>query len=306
MPRPFPRALSGLHEIASEYDAFLVDLWGVVHDGNQPFSGVVDALHALSSAGRRVVFLTNTSRTGTLSGEMLTQMRIGQGLYETVISSGDITREALRTRDPALFALRPAEPRCVHLGDPSFVPWLFELGLSFVDDVDDTGAGDTGDAGLARADLVIATGIPGDRDASLTRTRERLAPVAARGVPLVCTNPDRVIPRATGFTLGPGAIAAAYEELGGRVFLYGKPHAPIYAAARRHLGELDAARIVAIGDLLETDVRGARDAGIASVLVTGTGGHAQTLGPAPTRGDLEALFTASGIAPDMLLPRFTW
>ncbi len=289
------RTLSGLREIAPRYDAFLVDLWGVVHDGKRPFSGVIDALHALSSAGKRVVFLTNTSRTGALAGDMLGDMGIGRELFETVISSGDVTREALRSRDPALFAELPRDPRCAHLGDPSFVPWLFELGLSFGDDLD-----------LTNADLVVATGTLGDDDASMTRARERLAPAAARDVPLVCTNPDRVIPRATGFTRGPGAIAAAYEELGGRAFLYGKPHAPIYAAARRHLGDVGPDRIVAIGDLLDTDVRGARGAGIASVLVTGTGAHAQTLGPLPTAEALAALFAAAGVAPDMTLTRFAW
>jgi ribonucleotide monophosphatase NagD (HAD superfamily) len=87
----------------------------------------------------------------------------------------------------------------------------------------------------------------------------------------VCTNPDHVIPRAGGGTaLGPGAVAHAYADLGGSTFLYGKPHPPIYEEARSRLGdgEGEFRRIVAIGDLIETDIRGARGAGIASVLVT--------------------------------------
>ncbi|MDF2692067.1 MAG: superfamily protein involved in N-acetyl-glucosamine catabolism [Labilithrix sp.] len=285
-------ALPGLRAIASQYDAFLVDLWGVVHDGSRPFAGVVDALRELSSAGRRVIFLTNSSRDGARVAEMLGAMGIGGELFEAVISSGDVTRDALVSRDPALFDLLPDDPRCVHVGDPSFVPWLFELGLRFVD-------------GLADADLVVATGTVRD-DAALVSVREHLAPAAARGAPLVCTNPDRVIPTAFGVTLGPGAVAVAYAELGGRVFLYGKPHSPIYAAARRQLGASPAARVLAVGDLLDTDIRGARDAGIASVLVTGTGGHAHALGPSPSAAALEPLFAAAGVAPDMVLERFAW
>jgi HAD superfamily hydrolase (TIGR01459 family) len=284
--------LPGLRAIASQYDAFLVDLWGVVHDGNRPFAGVVDALRELASAGRRVIFLTNSSREGARVAEMLAAMGIGGELFEAVISSGDVTRDALVARDPALFDLLPDEPRCVHVGDPAFVPWLFELGLRFVDE-------------LADADLVVATGTVRD-DAALVRVRAQLEPVASRAVPLVCTNPDRVIPTASGVTLGPGAVAAAYAELGGRVFLYGKPHAPIYAAARRQLGTSPATRVLAIGDLLDTDIRGARDAAIASVLVTGTGGHARTLGPSPIASALEPLFAAAGVAPDMVLERFRW
>ena len=239
-----------------------------------------------------MIFLTNTSRRGALVAETLGGMGIAAQHYEAVISSGDVTCSALLARDPALFDLLPDRPRCAHLGDASFVPWLFELGLTFVDD-------------LADAELVFATGAPRD-DAELARLRAQLAPLAARGVPLVCTNPDRVIPTAAGLKLGPGAVAFTYAELGGRVFLYGKPHAPIYAAARAQLGDAPAARVVAIGDLLDTDVRGARAAGIASILVTATGGHADALAPAADAAALAALCAASGVAPDMALARFAW
>lgn len=279
-------ALSGLRAIAARYDGFLVDLYGVVHDGVRPFDGVVDTLRELAKAGRRVVFVTNTSRAGDVVGGTLGAMGIGRDLYASVVSSGDLTRTALLARDPAIFTSLPAAPRCVHLGDASFVPWLFELGLSFVDD-------------LALADLVVASGAP-RHAAALARTKADLAPLARRAVPLVCTNPDRVIPAASGLTVGPGAVAAAYEELGGRVLMYGKPHAPIYAAARARFGDapVPAERLLAIGDLVDTDIRGARAAGIASVLVTATGGHASD--------DLDALFAASGIAPDFVIDRFAW
>lgn len=285
------RALPGLHALASQYDAFLVDLHGVIHDGARPFDGVVTALRELAAADRRVIFLTNSSRSGALVAESLAAMGIGPDLYDAVISSGDVTRDALVARDPSLFELLPERPRCVHVGHPAVVPWLFELGLAFVDDV-------------AHADLVFATGTARD-SAALARTLEHLAPAAARGLPLVCTNPDRIIPTAAGVTLGPGAIAAAYAEVGGRVFLYGKPQAPMYAAARARLSSPNE-RTVAVGDLLDTDIRGARAAGIASVLVTATGGHASALGPAPSASAQAALWAAEGVTPDMLLPRFVW
>jgi HAD superfamily hydrolase (TIGR01459 family) len=285
---PLVSPLTGLHAIASRYDAFLVDLYGVVHDGTRPFDGGIDTLRELASAKRRVVFVTNTSRAGDVVAGTLATMAITPDLYASVVSSGDITRAALASRDPLLFSTLPASPRGFHLGDPSFVPWLFELGLSFVDE-------------LADADLVIASGAPLD-DAALARTKSDLAPLAARDVPLVCTNPDRVIPTASGLTLGPGAVAAAYASLGGRVFMYGKPHAPIYAAARALLSDVPSERIVAIGDLLDTDIRGARTAGIASVLVTATGGHAAALATTT----LDALCAAAGVAPDFVLTRFAW
>jgi ribonucleotide monophosphatase NagD (HAD superfamily) len=87
------------------------------------------------------------------------------------------------------------------------------------------------------------------------------------------------------------------------VFLYGKPHPPIYAEARRRLGDDPSRRVVAVGDLLETDIRGARNAGFPCVLVTRTGAHAADV---TTAQALEALFAREGIAPDMVLERFAW
>jgi HAD superfamily hydrolase (TIGR01459 family) len=289
--------VSGLRSLASTYEVFLVDLWGVVHDGERPFDGVALALERLRESGARVLFLSNSSRTGDYLAGMLEKMGVGRDLFEAVVSSGDVTREALGSRDPAIFGALPADPRCLHVGDPTFVSWVFELGLDFVDDVSD-------------ADLVLATGTVKD-DEALARVRDHLAPAAARSVPLVCTNPDRVVPMRTGTKLGPGAVAEAYRKLGAPVFLYGKPHAPIYAEVLRRVAQSASGspaleRVVAIGDLLDTDVRGARGAGIASVLVTGTGVHSLELGPAPEPDVLRRLCTRAGVSPDITLARFAW
>lgn len=256
--------VAGVRALVDRFDDFIVDLWGVVHDGERPYDGVVDALERLAALGdKRVLFVTNTSRASDRVIEMLVAMGIDRALFHGVVSSGDVTRAALAARDPAVFAPLPEAPRCFHYGDDSFVPWLFTLGLDMVDDV-------------AAADLVVASGAPHDA-AGLEAARALLAAPAARGVPLVCTNPDRVIPKAAGETLGPGAVARVYDELGGRTFLYGKPHAPIYAEARRVLGGDAQRRIVAIGDLVETDVVGARAAGLPAVLVTRGGAPTDAL-----------------------------
>ena len=283
-----PRALPGLRARVPEVDDLLVDLWGVVHDGERPFAGVVETLEAIAAAGRRVIFVSNTSREGVdVVDSLVHRMGIDRGLFLDVVSSGDVTRAALERREPALFGALPAAPRCFHFGSPSYVPWLFQIGLEMVEDV-------------RAADLVIATGAPDAR--GLDAVRAQLAPAAARDVPLVCTNPDRVVPSAKGLNLGPGAVAQTYAALGGRVFLYGKPHPPIYTTVQRRLGETGGRR-VAVGDLLDTDVRGAQGAGIASVLVTGTGGHAADLGSSSAA---EALFARESVTPDMLLERFAW
>jgi HAD superfamily hydrolase (TIGR01459 family) len=291
MPVVVPK-IPGVRALVSEFDDFLVDLWGVVHDGARPYDGVVEALEAL--VGKRVLFVTNTSRLrDAVIDTLVGQMGIERRLFVDVVSSGDVTRAALLARDPAVFDGLPSAPRCFHHGNASFVPWLFEssLGLEMIDDV-------------ARADLVIATGAPRDAPA-LEAARTLLAPAAARRVRLVCTNPDRVIPTGRGrdgtgrdrvASIGPGAVADVYAELGGPVFLYGKPHAPIYEEARRRIGGAPARRIVAIGDRLETDIRGARAAGLASV-------HVAHGDPGATDDGSESV--APDI-PDMRMDSFAW
>jgi len=286
--------LPGLHAIAADYDDFVVDLWGVIHDGARPFLGVLEALRALAEAGKRVLFVTNSSRTRELVIAMLErEVGVPRELFFDVVSSGDVTREALVSRDARVFAALPPRPRCYHFGDREFVPWLFELDhLAFVDDV-------------RAADIVVATGTVAD-EAALAAAREHLEPAAARRVPLVCTNPDEVIPSGTRMTLGPGAVARAYAELGAPAFLYGKPHAPIYAAARQRLGTSEARRLVAVGDLLDTDIAGAAAAGLPSILVVETGVHGRRLGGAPEGDALDRLFAEHGVRPAMVLKRFAW
>jgi HAD superfamily hydrolase (TIGR01459 family) len=285
-----PERLSGLRDLRGRFDSLLVDLWGVIHDGERLYPSVTRALAELSAHRIDVVFLSNSSREGHHLTALLGELGVPRDLFTGVVSSGDVTRAALRARDPAVFSNLPRRPRCHHVGDAAFVPWVLELELDFVD-------------AAADADLVIATGTVPD-EAALPLALRPLAPLAARGVPLVCANPDRVVETSSGRLLPAGALAHAYAALGGPTFLYGKPHAPIFTAARRRLPSSE--RLAVVGDLLETDVRGARAAGLFGVLVTGTGVNAALLGDAPSEETLSSLTSAAGITPDATLPRFAW
>lgn len=271
--------LPGISVLATMVDDLLVDLWGVIHDGERPYDGVVEALEQLAALpGRRVVFLSNTSRSKGSVESSLVEMGIERRLFHDVVTSGDVTRDALLARDPAIFADLPHRPRAFHHGDPAYASWLFEADVP----LRWTGA-------VAEADVIVASGSAASH-AEVDVALGALAPAIARGVPLVCTNPDRVIPRPRGPEgIGPGELAHRYAALGGRTVLYGKPHAPIYAEARRRLGDGDR-RVVAVGDLVETDVRGAVAAGIPSVLVT--------------RGRRD--WQVDDVRPDFVIERFAW
>jgi HAD superfamily hydrolase (TIGR01459 family) len=261
--------MTRLRDLAKDFDTIFLDVWGVLHTGDGPLPGAVETLEAARDAKLRVVLLTNTSRLGPGVVETLGKIGIARDLYTDVVTAGDVTREAVLARDPAVFQRLPASPRGFHFGAADYVPWLFELGLDL-------------EATPDEADLVFATGAVN----TLDRARETLRSAAERGVPLVCTNPDRVIPTARGPKLGPGAVADAYAAMGGPIFLYGKPHLPIYAEARRRVND-DRARIIAMGDLLETDVAGAKTAGLPSAFIG-------------------SLPPSAAITPDFVLGTFAW
>ena len=283
------RRLTTVQQLRPSYDGFLVDLWGVVHDGERPFPGVLAALAELAATGARVCFVSNSSRLGDRLVESLLGMGIAHEHFIDVVSSGDVTRAALLARDPAVFARLPSRPRVLHVGAPAYVPWLFELPFDFVTE-------------LHEAELVVSTGTVPDA-AALGALQERLRPLAERGVPLVCTNPDRVVRSPRGLHLAPGAVAHAYAASGGASFFYGKPHAPIYAEALGRLG-VPADRVVCVGDMLDTDVRGARTAGLASVLVTASGVHAAELRADDPEAALCTLFQREGLEPDAIIDGF--
>lgn len=272
--------MTRLRDLAERFDTFFLDVWGVLHTGDGPLPGAALALRAVAEANVRVVLLTNTSRLGPQVVETLATIGITRDLFTDVVTAGDVTRAAIVNRDPAVFQGRVSAPRAFHFGAAEYVPWLFELGLDL-------------EATPEEADLVFATGSV-NGEAGLARALEKLRPAAVRGVPLICTNPDRVIPTSSGPKLGPGAVAHAYAEEGGPTFLYGKPHPPIYEEARRRVLALEAAspaRIIAIGDLLETDVAGAKAAGLPSALL---------------RTSLTEKRSDSDLTPDFVLSTFAW
>jgi HAD superfamily hydrolase (TIGR01459 family) len=282
--------MSGLE---ARFDGLILDVWGVVMDGTAPYPGARDCLAELHRRGKRVVLLSNAPRRESQVVQRLAEIGIAPGLYDRVVSSGEASRLALEARtDPGIAGLGR---RYLYIG-PERDRGLLD-GLDYErSDVDD-------------ADFVLAVGIEDDSD-GLDKYRPLLARAAKRGLAMICANPDRVVVRQTGErVLCAGALAEAYEGLGGRVHYFGKPHARIYDVCFERLGGLARERILAVGDNLETDIAGAQKVGLATVLVLG-GVLAEPLGIAwgesapPAR--IEALCAEHGIMPDLAIPALLW
>jgi HAD superfamily hydrolase (TIGR01459 family) len=287
------RNLGGLGEIALAYDGFILDLWGVLHDGAKPFPGVVDGLTRLKRAGKAVAVLSNAPRRATFVEKRMNQIGIPPGLYDHVHSSGEETWQHLVRRDEPFYAALGR--RCYHIGPERDDNMVAGTDLRRV-------------AAIDEAEFILNTG-PSGWDETVEQYDPLLQRALARALPMVCANPDLVVIHGGRRSICAGAVAQRYEALGGRVRWHGKPHPSVYAACLALLGIADRRRILAVGDSLRTDIAGANAAGIDSVLVTG-GIHAEEFGLAPGREpDLERVkqgIAASRQAPTAVIAHFRW
>lgn len=256
---PAIEMISGLATIAQRYDLILSDVWGVLHDGVTAFPDASDALVRYRGGGGRVVLVTNAPRPGFVVARQLDRLGVSPEAYDTVVSSGDLTRTLVRGREGQV-AYWIGPERDVRLFD--------DLDLRF--------------GSIEEADYVICTGLVDDERETVADYAGMLERMAERHLPLICANPDIIVERGDRLILCAGALAAAYNELGGETVTAGKPHRPIYeaamAAGATAMGrEPEPAAVLAVGDAIRTDVAGARGFGL-DVLMTARGIHSEALG----------------------------
>jgi HAD superfamily hydrolase (TIGR01459 family) len=288
-----PVFVGGIGAFADRYAGFVLDQWGVIHNGTEPFADALDALIELRRRNKRVVLLSNSGRRAALNQARLEAMGFGRSLFDAVVTSGEAAWSLLRYRSHAPWS--ELGRRCLLLTINGDLEVVAGLGLELV-------------AEPEAADFILATAleIP---PLTLDHYRDLARRAVGRGVPLVCSNPDKVAPTADGLQLSPGTLAEIYRELGGTVHFVGKPHQPIYGACFDALDGLEPGEIVAVGDSLEHDIQGARNAGIAAAFVT-TGIHAEAFpaeaGEVARADALARLAAAHGVVPDWVLPRLVW
>lgn len=237
-----PISLPRLSAVADDYDVLLCDVWGVIHNGRESWAEACEALTRFNAKGGHVVLISNSPRPSDDVIAQLDALDVPRSSWKRFVTSGDATRAVLAQRAPGpALAIGPARDAATYEG----------TGLELTDD-----------AQLAA--FVSVTGLVDDTTETPDDYRDRLAPAAARGLDMICANPDRIVQRGDQIIYCAGALADLYEELGGKVIMAGKPFAPIYELALIEAESLmgapvDRSRVLCIGDGVITDVLGAAD-----------------------------------------------
>jgi HAD superfamily hydrolase (TIGR01459 family) len=246
--------LQTLDDVHDRYGAILCDVWGVLHNGLDAWTQAVAALARARAAGLAVVLITNSPRAHPDVIAQLDSIGVDRAAYDRIVTSGDVTRDLISNGPDKVF----------FLGLERDMNLLDGLGVMSVSQDEAT--------------VVVCTGPYDDENDTPEQYRPMLEKFRARDVPFICANPDLIVERGERLVLCAGAIAAVYEEMGGQTRVSGKPHRPIYeaslAAAREIRPDLDFGRVLAIGDGMPTDVKGAQDFGLDLLYIAG-GIHAR-------------------------------
>lgn len=285
-----PKLAAGLSALTDRYDVLLCDVWGVIHNGREAFPVACEALARFRAQGGEVVLISNAPRPHAGVIAQLDTLGVPREAYSLVVTSGDATRKLLAARAPG-----PAW----RLGPRRDDPLYDGLGLTFSD--------------LDEASFIACTGPFDDEAETPEDYRERFRGAVARGLPMICANPDIVVQRGDKLIYCGGALAQLYEALDGQVAMAGKPHAAIYdlalaeAARLKDGARVDRARVLCVGDGPRTDLRGANAQGLDALFIA-AGIHGQEI-MASGRLDvamMDHVFEIEGVTATWAMAELVW
>lgn len=282
------RIITSLAEISQPYDALFCDLWGCVHNGVEPFPAAIAALRQFRAKGGKVVLVTNAPRPSRYVIMGLERMGLPRDAWDIVVSSGDAAQQAMLAGAVGrrLWHIGPAKDEGFFTDIPP--EWASAAPIERVS--------------LGDAEAIVCTSPFDDLTEVPEDYRARLLLAKTRDLPMLCANPDLVVDMGSQRLYCAGALAALYEEIGGKVLYFGKPHPPIYDLAMRRLSALggaDESRVLAIGDGINTDIVGAAGEGLDALFITG-GLAADQFGADPAAPDstlLKAWLAVRQLAP---------
>ena len=262
----------GISDISDTYMGFIIDQWGVLHDGQKLYEGVIECLEELKGRKKKIIILSNSGSPSKKNQSKLEKMGLSKELYDHIVTSGEMIRSGLSEQNGNFF--KGYGKKCFVFGH-SEAKDLFEgTDIEIVKNISD-------------ASFILIAGI--DKNIS---TQDDYIPIlkeaVRKGLKAICTNPDSHALLGASYLMGPGLISRAYEDIGGVVQYIGKPHAPIFKHCIELLQKEDIypAQTVMIGDTMAHDIMGAHYVNIDTCLVK-TGMHAGVFKNCETPADVD-------------------
>ncbi len=285
--------IAGIRNLVSVYDAFIVDLWGVIYEEQHLCYGVFNALSQLNDEGKKVVFLSNSPLRSFEVAKNLERMGVKPRLYQGVLTSGEMIYHEMQAAISPFFM--NLGRRCFHLGPDCYWHPFASLGYTAVRNIDE-------------ADFILASGTFGTRD-EMEKYDPFLKVCLSRRLPMICVCPDPFVYQNGVLHVAAGALAAQYQKNGGNVFWRGKPDPAVFEYCLEGMDVPDRRRVAVIGDSLMTDIKGANLSGLDALFVAG-GFHAKELGVTrgqqPDAESLSALLVQNDCSVRGILPAFVW
>lgn len=285
MPSLLSKHLSGLGDIAAFYDGFILDVWGVLHDGIRAYPDTLETLAEMRRAYRIIWLLSNSPRRAEQVAAQLAQLGISEDMYDGIVTSGETAWKTLK----GSYLARQGN-KCLHLGSEALHGGVFAgIDIKLVDKASD-------------ADFVI---VSDDGEGFVERYGPQLESCLKNSLPMLCVNPDKVVHVGKHLIACAGALAEVYEKMGGQVTYLGKPHRIVYSQCLEGMG---VRNVLAVGDSMLTDVAGATGAGLDAALVM-SGIHRDELSgytAAPDENRLQEFFQSYPYHPKFVLDKFHW
>ena len=245
-----PVFISGLSKIYSKFDIFLVDLWGVIHNGIECYSDALNVLKKLKKT-KKIILISNAPRPSSSVQKFLNQINFNKSFYDFLITSGDLTRYYLKNFTK--------KENFYHLGPDRDNSLFSNLMLKKTT--------------LKNARFVICTGVNNNND-NLNKYFSILKKIKKRNLKIICANPDLIVHRGDRAEYCAGSIAKLYEKMGGSVEYFGKPYRNIYEYVFRILKKnskkkIRKSKVLVIGDNLNTDISGANNFNVKNLFIAG-------------------------------------
>lgn len=283
---PIP-ILDSISNLARQYDVWLTDIWGVMHNGVSPFANAVEACQRFRKTGGTVILISNSPRTWDKAAEQLGEIGVADDCYDAIVTSGDATRRMVAAYEGKTI---------YHLGPERDLSYFDGLGVTL--------------GTVQESEAVVCSGLFHDAIETPDDYKDLLAEIRQRNLPMICSNPDLIVERGDRLIYCAGSLAKAYEALGGETLYGGKPHPPIYQLALARVkdvrGEVPPQAILAIGDGLHTDIPGAAKAGLDSLFIASAvhvpGGKDGAL----DRAVLDSLLTENEARPVAAMSELIW